>query len=90
MTGFHPENHNSASRSAESHHDGLTGDDGELPPSPNVEHPRHDQEGARRAKERLDGGGRTVDDLSAREYGLLAYWYPSVLFDRETTGGRND
>lgn len=69
---------------------GSPGDSGTLPPEPNVEDLANDREGARRVKERLDEGRQTTDDLSAREYGLLAYWYPSVLFPCLTTGGSDD
>lgn len=90
MIQSHPEDHNSASRSAESHHDGSTGDDGELPPEPSPNHPRHDPEGACRVYRRLDDRHETLKDLSAYELRLIAYWDPDDLFGDGSTGGTYD
>jgi len=50
-----------------------------LPDEPAHEHPRPYAREADRLKTRLDAGEVTLDELGAREYGLLAYWVPSVV-----------
>ena len=57
-----------------------------LPAEPNHHHPKHDLEGARRTFEGVRSGRRRPDDLTARQYGLLAYWYPCVVCP-ESEGG---
>lgn len=52
-----------------------------LPPEPNPEHPEHYQDEARMWYKRLKSGRWDGDDLGAREWGLLAYWYPWVFTD---------
>lgn len=54
---------------------------GDLPPEPNPEHPRHYRSEADRWYKRLKSGIATGDDLGAREWGLVAYWYPWVVTD---------
>ena len=56
-----------------------TGDSGALPPEPNPEHPKHDREGAHRTFKLLKSSRWTSDDLTARQYGLIAYWYPWLV-----------
>ena len=51
----------------------------DLPDEPNPEHPKHDYDGAHRAYKWLKSGRRDWDDLGAREYGLLLWWYPRLF-----------
>jgi hypothetical protein len=52
-----------------------------LPSDPNPEHPAYYEAEAHRTYKRLKAGGWDGDDLGARKWGLLAYWYPWVLTD---------
>jgi hypothetical protein len=54
------------------------------PDDPNPEHPTHYYAEAHRTYKRLKSGEWTGDDLGARKWGLLAYWYPDVV---APTGG---
>jgi len=56
-----------------------TGDSGALPAEPNPEHPKHDREGAHRTFKLLKSSRWTSDHLTARQYGLIAYWYPWLV-----------
>lgn len=52
-----------------------------LPPDPNPEHPAYYEAEAHRTYKRLKAGDWTGDELGARKWGLLAYWYPWLLVD---------
>ncbi len=60
-------------------HDHADDPPGDLPAEPNPEHPRLYQREARRVFKRVKAGMYDGSDLGAREWGLLAYWYPDVV-----------
>jgi len=65
--------------------DGDSNGSNTLPLEPNHQHPRHCPQEADRYYERLRHGEKDLSDFGAREWGLLAYWYPGVI---TSAGGR--
>ena len=86
MPYTHPHNEKRTEANRSTDDTSRTGDTGALPPEPNPEHPKHDREGAHRTFKRLKSTRWTSDDLTARQYGLIAYWYP-WLVPSDSEGG---